>query len=74
MVVAYVAQISPQQYRGRYMGLLTVTWSFGMVFGPPIGTLLFAHNEIILWLSCGLLGIFAASLLMAQARRQTVTS
>jgi MFS family permease len=72
MVVAYVAQISPQQYRGRYMGLLTVTWSFGMVFGPPIGTLLFAHNETVLWLSCGLLGIIAATLLVTLSRERTV--
>ena len=26
VVVAYVAQLAPERYRGRYMGLLTVTW------------------------------------------------
>jgi MFS family permease len=72
MVVAYVAQIAPEQYRGRYMGLLTATWSFGMVVGPPLGTLLFAHNELILWLACGFLGLTAAMVVITLSRPRTV--
>jgi MFS family permease len=72
MVVAYVAQIAPEQYRGRYMGLLTVTWSFGMVVGPPVGTLLFAHNELLLWLACGFLGLTAAVIVVTLSRQRTV--
>ncbi|HEY8180853.1 MAG TPA: MFS transporter [Thermoanaerobaculia bacterium] len=72
MVVAYVAQIAPEQYRGRYMGLLTVTWSFGMVVGPPLGTLLFAHNELLLWLACGFLGLTAAVIVVTLSRQRTV--
>jgi MFS family permease len=72
MVVAYVAQIAPEQYRGRYMGLLTVTWSFGMVIGPPLGTLLFAHNELLLWLACGFLGLTAATVVVTLSRPRTV--
>jgi MFS family permease len=74
MAGAYVAQVAPEQYRGRYMGLLTVTWSFGMLAGPPLGTLLFARNEMLLWAACGACGIVSSSLLIAQARRQTTTS
>ena len=72
MIVAYVAQIAPEQYRGRYMGLLTVTWSFGMVVGPPVGTLLFAHNELLLWLACGFLGLTAAVIVVTLSRQRTV--
>jgi MFS family permease len=74
MAGAYVAQVAPEQYRGRYMGLLVVTFSFGMLCGPPLGTLLFARNEMLLWPACGVCGIVSASLLIAQARRQTTTS
>ena len=64
MVVGYVAQIAPEKYRGRYMGLLTVSWSFGMLFGPPLGTLIFARNPSILWTACGVLGVTSATLLL----------
>jgi MFS family permease len=72
MAVAYVAQIAPEQYRGRYMGLLTVTWSFGMLAGPPLGTLLFARNEMLLWAACGLCGVVSSTLLLVLSRRPTV--
>ena len=72
MAVAYVAQIAPEQFRGRYMGLLTITWSFGMVVGPPVGTLLFAHNEQLLWLACGFLGLTAATIVVTLSRQRTV--
>ncbi len=72
MAVAYVAQIAPEQYRGRYMGLLTVTWSFGMLAGPPLGTMLFERNEMLLWAACGLCGIVSALLLVILSRPRTV--
>ncbi len=72
MAIAYVAQLSPERYRGRYMGLLTVTWSFGMLTGPPLGTILFARNEMLLWAACGLLGILSATLLVTLSRPRTV--
>src|SRR5262249_22027826 len=62
MVVGYVAQIAPERYRGRYMGLLTVSWSFGMLFGPPLGTMVYASNPTVLWCACALLGVTSASL------------
>ena len=68
MVVGYVAQIAPEKYRGRYMGLLTVSWSFGMLFGPPLGTLIFARNPMILWAACGVLGVISSSLLLVHSR------
>ena len=67
MVVGYVAQIAPERYRGRYMGLLTVSWSFGMLFGPPLGTLIFARNPSILWGACGVLGVISATLMLLPA-------
>lgn len=68
MATAYVAQLAPEQYRGRYMGLFVFTWSIGMLIGPPLGTLLFAHNPMLLWAACGALGVLSASMLLGQWR------
>jgi MFS family permease len=69
MAGAYVARLAPDKYRGRYMGLLTVSWSFGMLAGPPLGTVMFAHNPMVLWIACGILGLISATILLLQARR-----
>lgn len=73
MAAAYVARIAPEKYRGRYMGLLTVSWSLGMLIGPPVGTLIFERNPMALWVSCGVLGIVSALVLLAQSRLHTTS-
>jgi len=73
MAVAYVAQIAPEKYRGRYMGMLVTTWSIAMTIGPTVGTFVFQHNPPLLWASCGVLGVISATLLLIQ-RKQTTTS
>ena len=67
---AYAVQLAPEQYRGRYLGLVMMMWSLGMVIGPPAGTLLFEHNPALVWTACGLLGIVSATL-MLQRRQMT---
>jgi MFS family permease len=66
----YAVQLAPEQYRGRYLGLVMMMWSLGMVIGPPAGTLLFAHNPAFVWTACGVLGIISA-MLMLQRRQIT---
>jgi MFS family permease len=65
---AYVAEIAPEHMRGRYQGLYGVTFSSGAVFGPALGTVLYAHVETGFWVLCGGLGL-AAALLVAAGRR-----
>jgi hypothetical protein len=36
------------------------TWASALIFGPGIGMTLFAHSPMILWTSCGALGLLAA--------------
>jgi MFS family permease len=67
---AYAVQLAPEQYRGRYLGLVMMMWSLGMVIGPPGGTLLFEHNPAFVWTACGALGIISA-ILMLQRRQST---
>ena len=66
---AWVSQISPERYRGRYMGMLSVSWAIGMLLGPALGTLVFERNPAALWTGCLLLGVISSSLLFLQSRR-----
>ncbi|HYU25946.1 MAG TPA: MFS transporter, partial [Thermoanaerobaculia bacterium] len=65
----WVAKISPERYRGRYMGMLSVAWALGMLIGPALGTLVFERNPSALWSGCLLLGVISSSLLFLQSRR-----
>jgi MFS family permease len=68
MVAGHVAQIAPERFRGRYMGLLTTTWSAAMMIGPPIGTFLFERNPAALWAGCGALALISVALLYTPRR------
>ena len=64
---AYAAQLAPEKYRGRYMGLLMMTWGLGLVLGPFIGTWVYARSPFTLWIACGIVGL-GSSLLMVMQR------
>lgn len=72
---AYAAQLAPERYRGRYMGLLMTMWGIGLIVGPLLGTFVFARNPRVLWICCGVAGICSALLLLltprGDARRTT---
>ena len=71
LAAAYVAELAPERYRGRYMGLFVLTWSAGMLVGPPLGTWAFARHSALLWTASAVLGVIAASLLLVSAPRRT---
>jgi MFS family permease len=60
---AYVADLAPENRRGLYMGTYGMVWAAAFVFGPTLGTFLFAISRTALWLSCGVLGLVAAVLI-----------
>jgi MFS family permease len=66
---AYVADIAPEHLRGRYQGAWGLTWGLAFVFAPALGAAIFAWSPDGLWLTCGLLGLLAA-LLLLEARSQ----
>ena len=68
----YAVQLAPEQYRGRYMGLVMMMWSLGMIIGPSAGTLVFERSPATLWTGCALLGILSAALMLQ--RQQTIRS
>jgi MFS family permease len=66
---AYVGDIAPEHLRGRYQGAWGLSWGFAFVFAPALGAAIFAWSPDGLWLTCGLLGLLAA-LLLLEARSQ----
>jgi MFS family permease len=60
VAAAYVADLAPEQMRGRYMGVYGLVWAIALVVGPGLGMKLFALGPSALWLSCGVLGLVAA--------------
>lgn len=61
---AYAVQLAPTPYRGRYLGLVMMMWSLGMVIGPTVGTFVFERNPGALWIACGVLGVIGAALML----------
>ena len=64
---AYAVQLAPEQHRGRYLGLVMMMWSLGLIIGPSVGTFVFEHNPAAVWIACGALGVISATLMI---RRQ----
>lgn len=64
MASAYVADLAPPHMRGRYMGVNGMTWAVALILGPLIGLKLLAVSASALWLSCGVLGLLAAGIIL----------
>jgi MFS family permease len=62
---AYMARVAPERMRGRYMGVLALSWSLSSIFGPLGGTRLYVAHPNVLWIACGLLGIIGALCILA---------
>ncbi|MCL4549027.1 MAG: MFS transporter [Bacteroidetes bacterium] len=49
---SYIAEISPEAKRGEYMGYFQMTFSFSMMLGPWLGTIVLDNfGASVLWLS-----------------------
>jgi MFS family permease len=60
---SFVADISPRESRGAYMGLYTMAFNLAIVVGPPLGTTLLERGGgRTLWLSMLALGLLSAAL------------
>jgi MFS family permease len=62
---AMVAHMAPPEARGRYQGMLAMTWGVGQLVGPRGGTWLWEHRgPSALWTAClGLSGLVALGFL-----------
>jgi MFS family permease len=69
---AYVADLAPPHLRGRYQGAWGLTFGLGLILAPVLGTAVFAVSPTALWLSCGVLGLVAALLVLGVRPRRAV--
>jgi|GEM_PF-1742863 len=58
---AYVAALAPDDMRGRFMGILGVSWGGAAMVGPVVGITLFEYSPPLLWIACFGLGVVAAA-------------
>ncbi|HYC92565.1 MAG TPA: MFS transporter [Thermoanaerobaculia bacterium] len=65
---AYVTNLAPERYRGRYMGLWHSVFSIGMVLAPLIGTWIYSRNSAALWWTCFVVGAAGAVLALVKAK------
>jgi MFS family permease len=71
---AYVANLAPERYRGRYNGLWVMMWSVGMLLGPSLGTLIYQRDARVLWITCGIVGLAGAALALVKPGRPSPAS
>jgi MFS family permease len=68
MAAAHVANISPPDMRGRYQGAWGISWGLGAVFGPVLGTAVFAREPRAVWIMCGVVAAVGAALVLPATR------
>jgi MFS family permease len=57
---AVVAQFAPEEMRGRYNFIYGLSWGISFAIGPYLaGRLMDKYNPDLLWVACGVIGIFA---------------
>ena len=64
----YMASLAPDEMRGRYQGVMSISWSSATLVGPSMGILIYQFNPPVLWLSIMGLGFLAALLTLATTR------
>ncbi len=65
---AYVADVAPDDMRGRYQGAWGMTFGIAFVLGPAVGTAVYSLGPALLWSGCAVLGVAAAALALASPR------
>jgi MFS family permease len=65
---AIIAQMAPADQRGRYQGVLALTWGVGQLAAPRLGgAAADAWGPLAPWLGCAVLGVAVAVALLATA-------
>jgi MFS family permease len=66
---ALIADLAPQQLRGRYMALSSMSWEIGFVIGPAVGGLVLATEPLALWpIAAAALGLAVFGVLRNEKR------
>ncbi len=65
---SYVANLAPENMRGRYMGVIGFSWNTAIGLGPLVGLWIFARSPELLWMLCGVAGIAASGLMLIRTK------
>jgi len=65
---SYLAGLAPDEMRGRYQGVSSISWSCATMTGPSLGIALWQFSPAMLW-TATLLASAAAAVLMLASRR-----
>jgi MFS family permease len=74
VATAYVANLSPPDLRGRYMGGYALTWSAAMALAPQMGLRMYGVAPALLWITCGVLAVLSAVIIFPFRRKIIVVS
>jgi MFS family permease len=69
---AYVSNLAPAHFRGRYLGVYGLNWALALIIAPGLGMKLLAGNPAALWLGCGALGVLAAIIISMEVKEAGV--
>lgn len=70
---AYVADLAPTAMRGRYTGTHGITFSLSFILAPAVGGWLYSLGAEVLFVSCGVLGLIGAGIVLVPVRGPDAT-
>jgi predicted MFS family arabinose efflux permease len=63
-----MAGLAPDEMRGRYQGVMSISWSTATMIGPSMGIALYQASPVLVWAGTFVLAIVAAGLTLAGGR------
>lgn len=67
---SYMANLAPDEMRGRYMGVAGFSWSIAAGIGPMAGLALYGIAPEMVWILCGVAGLVAAWLILIRPKHR----
>jgi len=65
---SYIAGLAPDEMRGRYQGVSSISWSSATMIGPSLGITLWQFSPAFLWIGVLVASTTAAVLMLATRR------
>jgi MFS family permease len=65
---SYIAGLAPDEMRGRYQGISSISWSCATMTGPALGIALWQFSPALLWMATLIASATAAILMLASRR------
>jgi len=62
---SYMANLAPDEMRGRYQGVMSITWASSTMLGPPLGVALYQFNSVLLWITIMAMSFVAAAMMFS---------